>query len=388
MQVRGAWVMKRPRILVVVAVSVTVRAFLLNYLKRLSDEYDVTLCCTDDPELINILPPTVQFVPIAIRRSIAPMADIWSLMHLAYFIRKNQFDMIHSVTPKAGLLAQLAAWWNGINVRIHTFTGQVWATRSGASRALLKSLDCLIAATTTHILTDSNSQRDFLIKEGVASPTKISVLGQGSISGVDINRFQPAPKIRQAIRSKFGYKDADVLALFVGRLNRDKGVLDLVTAFAQVSKRLPNLALLLVGPDEEDMISAINHLSGGSLRLKVLGSTSRPEDYMAAADFFCLPSYREGFGSVVIEAAACGLPAMVSEIYGLTDAVENEVSGVLHPPRDVEAIAARLERFAIDRAWREKLGVQARKRALAKFSADAVVEAQIHYVHSLLEKKA
>lgn len=379
----------RERILVVVAVPLTVKAFLMPYLTALGELYDVTVVCAgDDPGLQRFLPRGVSFQPLDIRRAIDPVRDLKALVALVRLMRSGRFAMVHSVTPKAGLLAQIASRWCGIGVRLHMFTGQVWVTKAGVFRLVLKSLDRLIAASATHLLADSASQRAFLVEEKVVAPKKIRVLGAGSISGVDLQRFRPDPVVRQRVRSSLGYTDSDVLALFVGRLNRDKGVLDLVKAFARVSDKVPKLALLLVGPDEEMLGPEIELAVGGGARLKLLGGTACPEEFMAASDFFCLPSYREGFGSVVIEAAACGLPAIASAIYGLTDAVEDGRSGFLHPPHDVNSIATLLERFAIDTELREEMGGYARRRAINQFSTEVVVAAQIDFVNALLAEKA
>jgi glycosyltransferase involved in cell wall biosynthesis len=379
---------QRPRILVIVATAMTVRAFLLDYLRALSQSYDVTLACSgDDPGIANDLPEGLKFCPVDIRRSVHVPSDLKALAGLIRLMRSQHFDMVHSVTPKAGLLAQIAARLCGIGVRVHTFTGQVWATKTGAARLFLKTLDRLLAACATHLLADSGSQRDFLIAEGVTKPAKIAVLAHGSISGVNGKRFRWDAETRSAVRSGLGYTDEDVLALFVGRLNRDKGVLDLVAAFSRASERVPQLALLLVGPDEGNLKTEINALAGENSRMRLLGGTPVPESFMVAADFFCLPSYREGFGTVVIEAAACGLPAIASAIYGLTDAVEDGVTGVLHAPGDVNAISALLERFSRETAWRQQLGRQARERALTSFATDTVTAAQMHFVTSLLETR-
>lgn len=380
---------ERQRILVVTAASITVKAFLLGYLEALARRYDVTLICADaHGELLRCLPPSVCLISVDIRRAISPWQDLRALLQISRIIRKTRFSMIHSVTPKAGLLAQLAGRLCGIEVRVHTFTGQVWVTRKGFFRHLLKTMDRLIAACSTRLLADSASQRDFLVAEAVVPIDKIEVLADGSISGVDVKRFCPDLLVRQKLRRELGFADDDVLALFVGRLNRDKGVLDLVAAFTQLSERLPHLALLLVGPDEEGLAPEIAQLSANNPRLKVLGGTPRPEDFMAAADVFCLPSYREGFGSVVIEAAACGIPAIASAIYGLSDAVEDGRSGLLHQPRDISAIASLLERFAVDREWRESLGKYAQQRAQTLFASNVLLEAQMVFVEQLMHGAA
>lgn len=380
---------RRQRVIVVTAAAMTVKAFLLDYLEALGRRYDVTLICADAAgELADSLPLNVCLRSVDIPRAISLWRDFLALLAIVSIVRKTGSSMIHSVTPKAGLLAQLAGWWCGVDIRVHTFTGQVWVTRRGVFRQLLKAMDRLVAACATRLLADSASQRDFLVAEGVVSMGKIDVLGAGSISGVDVERFRPNSAVRQKLRCELGFADDDVLALFVGRLNRDKGVLDLVSAFTQVSQRLPRLALLLVGPDEEGLAPEITQLSFGNPRLRILGGTSRPEDFMAAADFFCLPSYREGFGSVVIEAAACGIPAIASAIYGLSDAVEDGRSGALHPPHDVPAITALLERFTVDRAWRESMGQYAQQRARTLFASGVLLDAQMTFVERLMNDEA
>lgn len=377
---------RRAKVLVVVAVPLTVKAFLLPYLEQLAQVCHVTVACAEeDGALRGLLPAGVDFRPVEIQRAISPLADARALLALIGLIRAGKFTLVHSVTPKAGLLSMLAAFVSAAPIRLHTFTGQVWATKSGLARWLLKKLDTLIALCATHVLADSRSQMNFLLSEKVVRHGKISVLGKGSISGVDLLRFRPDLEARQRVRSRLGYADDDVLALFVGRLNRDKGVLDLVQAFLLASAEQANLALLVVGPDEEGLKPQIEAMMNGNSRLHLLGATSKPEEYMAAADIFCLPSYREGFGSVIIEAAACGVPAMASAIYGLTDAVEDGKSGCLHPVGDVAKMASLLCAFARDSDLRSSMGGYARQRAMADFSSATVVAAQVEFVIGLLE---
>lgn len=377
---------RRAKVLVVVAVPMTVKAFLLPYLEQLAKVCHVTVACAEeDGALRGLLPAGVDFRPVAIQRAISPLADARALIALIALMRAEKFSLVHSVTPKAGLLSMLAAFVSAIPLRLHMFTGQVWATQSGVARWVLKKLDALIAGCATHVLADSRSQMDFLLSEKVVRIEKINVLGNGSISGVDLLRFRPDPEARQRVRSRLGYADDDVLALFVGRLNRDKGVLDLVQAFLLASAEQGNLALLVVGPDEEGLRPMIELMVKGNSRLHLLGGTSTPEEYMAAADVFCLPSYREGFGSVIIEAAACGVPAMASAIYGLTDAVEDGKSGCLHPVGDVATMARLLQRFAREPVSRLSMGAYARQRAIADFASGTVVAAEVEFIAGLLD---
>lgn len=377
---------QRAKVLVVVAVPLTVKAFLLPYLEQLAKVCHVTVACAEEDGAIReLLPAGVDFKPVGIQRSINLLADARALMALIVLMRAEKYSLVHSVTPKAGLLSMLAAFASATPVRLHMFTGQVWATKSGMSRWVLKKLDALIALCATHVLADSRSQMAFLLSEKVLRSGKIKVLGNGSISGVDLRRFCPDTKARQTVRSRLGYADDDVLALFVGRLNRDKGIVDLVQAFLLASVEQSNLALVIVGPDEEGLGPVIEGMAKGKSRLHLLGGTATPEEFMAAADIFCLPSYREGFGSVIIEAAACGVPAIASAIYGLTDAIEDGKSGCLHSVGDVATMARLLKQFARDPVLRLSMGSYARQRAMADFSSGTVVTAQVEFVVGLLD---
>ena len=291
---------------------------------------------TQDSELLKLrgLNLSIEFVPVV--RKIRPLVDLKALWCLYKRLRQTQPKAVHTLTPKAGLLGMAAAKLAGVPVRVHSFTGQVWVTRAGLMRLLLKTADKCIAALATDVLIDSPSQRDFLITHGIVSSNKSRVLGSGSICGVDMQRFCPQIATRQAMRTKLGTTDDAIVCLYLGRLNRDKGVLDLATAFAQVASKYPNVELWVVGPDEENIFDQMQLLlSPVKKQVRRVGFTQEPERFMQAADLFCLPSYREGFGSSVIEAAACGVPALASRIYGLTDAVIEGKTGWLHTSKDV-----------------------------------------------------
>jgi lipopolysaccharide/colanic/teichoic acid biosynthesis glycosyltransferase/glycosyltransferase involved in cell wall biosynthesis len=359
----------KPKACIVVASEMTVRAFLGPQLRAMQDRYDVTVAVNSRASgLLHEMGVTGTVVPMPIGRPISIVADAWALCSLVRLMRRQRFDLVHSMTPKAGLLAMGAAWLSRIPVRLHTFTGQVWATRKGFSRAILKMADRAIARCATYTLADSASQREFLIREQIVAPDRIAVLGSGSVSGVDATRFRPDGSRRRQVREQFQIPDAGVVLLFVGRLSRDKGVLDLAKAFAAVAAEFPVLHVLVVGPDEEGLRPAVARVCATYCkRLHFIDYTTAPEDVMAASDILCLPSYREGFGSVVIEAAAAGLPAVASRIYGLVDAVVDGQTGLLHEPGDVADLAACLRQVVGNAGLRCALGSAARDRALRDF---------------------
>ncbi len=370
----------------VTAAPLTLRAFMRNHLLALSARYEISAVADFSPEDLsaNWL-PFARLHPVAIARPISPRADLHALLALVRLFRAERFDVVHSVSPKAGLLAMTAARLAGVPHRIHCFTGQVWATSKGPGRWLLKNADRVIAANSNYPLADSHSQREFLERERVVAKGAVSVLGLGSISGVDLERFHPDFNLRQSMRAQLGVPDTACLLLFLGRLNRDKGIYDLARAFARLSRDSGAVWLALVGPDEAGVETRFNALCGDALaRVVRVGYTTVPEQYMAAADVFVLPSYREGFGSVVIEAAACGVPAVASRIYGLTDAVDEGETGLLHPPGDVAALHETLARLCADSGLRASLGEKARIRAGAHFSMACVTAELLAFYEKIL----
>lgn len=372
------------KICFVVSSPLTARAFLSGHIAALSSRFKIDLAAnTGDSAFLGDIPTYARIVPVPIQRKVMLLVDLLALIRLYSLCRQERYAAITSVTPKAGMLALLSATMAKVPLRVHIFTGQVWATRTGWKRLLLKTADRLMAWLATHVLADSPSQRDFMVAEGIAAAEKIRVLGEGSICGVDGERFRPDPDRRVEIRRTQGIPEEAIVFLFLGRLNRDKGVLDLADAFAALGN--PSAWLLVVGPDEAGLRRDMESRLGAALiRTRFAGFTERPEAFMAAADVFCMPSYREGFGMVIIEAAAAGIPTVASRIYGITDAVEENCTGLLHPPGDVAGIAEEMNTMANDPARRLVMGHAARERALRLFSRRAITEAWMRFYDEAL----
>lgn len=364
----------------------TVKAFLLDQIATLSKKYDITVIAnTDNPAFLRELGITASVFPVAIERRILLLRDIKAFLSLVVFFNKNRFDLVHSVTPKAGLLAMSAAFFAGIPIRLHTFTGQVWVTCSGPKRILLKLMDRILAAFTTNILVDSHSQRAFLIEQGIISEKKSTTLLNGSISGVDTRKFCPDTKARTDIRAALGIDLKDIVLLFLGRLNKDKGLLEFAAAFSKICLSHDNLHLLAVGPDEGNIRRGMSEVCASCIdRLHFIDFTEVPEQYMAASDIFCLPSHREGFGSVIIEAASAGIPSIGSKIYGIIDAVEDNITGLLFEAGNTEELTKKLAQIIEDPWLRQKLGKNARERAVRNFSQEKITKALMDFYNDIL----
>jgi glycosyltransferase involved in cell wall biosynthesis len=351
------------------------RVFLAHQINTLVELYDVTVITNlnGNRSILDNVSNKVNVINLPIERNINLFADLKTLFLLISIFYNNRFSLVHSVSPKAGLLTSIAAWIARIPNRLHTFTGQVWVTRKGMNRWFLKLLDKIIVMLNTNILVDSFSQQDFLTKENVLSRKSSVVLGSGSISGVDVYRFLPSNTHKSLIRKQLNIKDDFLIFLFVGRLKKEKGVFELVEAFKNVSSNHDNVALLIVGPDEEGLKQElIEHLGSCKEFIRFVDFTKTPEQYMAASDIFILPSYREGFGSVVIEAASCGLPSIGSNIYGLSDAIKVGETGLLVPARSSKLLEGAMLKLINNGKLRNEMSLNARKRAIHHFSQDNI----------------
>ena len=326
--------------------------------------------------------PSLHCYTLQVSRKIDYLHDLPSLFRLIHFFRREKFNIVHSSTPKAGLLTALAGKLAGVPIRIHTYTGQVWVEMKGPARKFMCSVDWLIGVLNTHTYADSFSQREFLIRERIVDSRKITVLEYGSISGVDLTRFDPvklAP-YRALIRRQLGISERALIIVFVGRVTRDKGVVELLEAFEQLCRKYNDLHLVFVGPLESErdpLPKKILDVIPGNAIIHFIGFTSQPETYLAAADIFCLPSYREGFGSVVIEAAAMNLPSVATTVTGLVDAVVDNETGLLVPPKDSKALAEALAVLIDSPDTRYRMGHAARQRALSQFDAAKVNQAMV-----------
>jgi len=331
--------------------------------------------------------------PVPIRRSIAPAHDLLALLRLVRFFATERFDIVHTSTPKAGLLGAVAARLARVPIRIHTYTGQPWVVLRGLARRAVRLGDRVIATLDTHCYADSVSQREFLVREGVVAETKLSVLGAGSIGGVDLKRFDPGIWRREqgpATRAALSIPEDARVIVFVGRVTRDKGITELVSAFNLLDHGGAGIDLVLVGPlePERDPLprEVVERISGNP-RIHLVGFTDQPEKYLGIADVFCLPSYREGFGTAVIEAAAMGVPAVVTSIVGLVDAVVAGDTGLFVPPRDSEALASALSALLADAEATRRLGEAARRRASLMFDAERVDSLVVHEYRRLAEER-
>lgn len=377
----------RKKICFIVAIPGTAQSFLRDHIAALANEYDVYLVgdISNESEVCGMA--LTGWHLIEIERGISIWRDLKAVSSARRYFKNMKFDAVHSVTPKAGLVTALAGWFAGIKHRIHIFTGQVWATRKGFMRWLLKTIDKVIVKLDNHILVDGKSQRAFLEKEGVLKEGQAIVFGEGSISGVNTQRFVPDAGARKEIRNEIGIKEDALVFLFMGRLNHDKGIGELYAAFDRLAAVSQNVFLLLVGQDEEDYISKLPQFSHiNESNFYYYGPTSSPERVFNAGDVFVLPTYREGFGTSVLEAACMGLPSITSDAYGVLDASIEGETGLRCKVGDVDSLFDCMRSFNDNREMVNVMGEKSRERVLRDFPGERITEYWVEFYRSLLEE--
>lgn len=376
------------KVVFVATTPFAVNAFLRSHLLEFSSAYDVTLCVnTNAYPLLEEVAKVVHVRHIDMVRKIAPMQDWRALLQLFRCFKEIHPTVVHSITPKAGLLAMIAAWGARVPHRIHTFTGQVWANKSGVTKSVLKMVDRIVVTCATQLIADSESQCRFLEGEGIVKQGAVSVLGQGSVAGVDLKRFHPNRDVREALRVKLQIDEDRVVFLYLGRFARDKGICNLLQPFALVNCQYENSELWMVGPDEDGLKPVLQPIAKElGINIRWFEPTLFPENYMAAADVFLLPSFREGFGSVIIEAAACGIPAVAFEIDGVIDSVVAKTTGVLVQPGNWRAYADAMALMLEDSKLRLEMGANAYNRAVKHYSSQAITSAWLECYERLLNK--
>lgn len=381
--------MTKKKIAFVVAIPGSAEAFLTNHFEVLTQEYDVTLIANfpKDYDASCFKGMKINYINAPIKREISVKNDLNALWKLYKIFKKEKFDSVHSVTPKAGLLTAWASWLAGIKVRIHIYTGQVWATRKGVMRIALKMMDKMIATLDNHILVDGEGQRQFLIKEGVVKERSSQVLAHGSICGVKLEKFNISNEVRITERTKFGFKNDDVVFIFLGRLNHDKGIGELYEAFNKLVAECPKAKLLLFGYDEGNYDAKADLYCNIKRGVNYFypGPTPTPYESLQAGDVFCIPTWREGFGMSVIEASALQLPVITSDAYGVLSASVEGVTGMRCKVGDSKSLYLCMKEYYNSPEKRKAHGRAGRKWVVEKFDNAVVSKAWVEFYHNLLK---
>lgn len=349
--------------------------FCKGILKELSEKYEVIGISSPGEAMDRVSKREgVRTIAVPMERHISLLKDLKSLLQMIKVFRQEKPYMVHSMTPKAGLICMLAARLTSVPVRIHTFTGLVWPTSTGMKRKVLMFTDKLTCACATHIIPEGEGVKNDLI-DGKITNKPLKVLGFGNIMGVDMEYFKVTEDIK--IKSNKLRIPGVFTFLYVGRIVRDKGINELVSAFCKLQKDNDKVRLILVGRYEEDL-DPISEISKELIQMnhgiETVGEMFDKDllAYYCAADCFVMPSYREGFPNTVLEAGALDLPCIVTDINGSREIIVDGENGVIVPPHDVEKLYVAMRMISISHLDRERMAANARKMIADRFEQSYV----------------
>ncbi len=363
----------------------------LSYLRQAG--FEVAVLCAPGPYLDELVrDEAVHALPVPMERDISPLADLLAFFRVYRAIRAWKPDIVNAGTPKAGLLVGLAAWMAGVPCRIYNLRGLRFETTRGWRRRLLRGVDRFCARLSHLVLCNSPSLRARAIEYGITDDVHSLVLGNGSSNGVELSRFASASAGDAAapLREQLGIPPAVPVVGFVGRLNRDKGIPELVAAYQALRPRWPALRLLLIGelevtrPLPRETQSAL----AGDPQIFCTGAVPDPAPYYRLMTVYALPTHREGFPNSVLEAQAAGLPVVTTRATGALDSIVDGVTGLLVPPQDSHALAQALARLLDDPGLAGRMGEAGRQRVARDFRPETLWQAMAELYGRLARGRA
>ena len=358
---------------------------LKGQLKMLSKYYNVLAVSSpgDDMETIEER-EGVRTIAIPMERRISLIKDFISLIRLIVLFAKERPDMVHSITPKAGLLSMLAAWITRVPVRMHTFTGLVFPTATGKMQKLLIAMDRLTCFCATHINPEGEGVKRDLVNYNITSKP-LHIIANGNVNGIDLEYFDKTPEV---VEKACSYKKEGTFTFcFVGRMVRDKGINELVHSFLRLYQKDERVRLLLVGPFEKELDPVLPEVEEHILHhpgICYMGYQNDVRPFLVASDALVFPSYREEFPNVVIQAGAMGLPAIVTDINGCNEIVLPDLNGVIIPSKDEQALYESMKYFASHPVEVERMAANARPLIASRYEQRIVWNALLDEYKSII----
>ncbi|MDY0781372.1 glycosyltransferase family 4 protein [Tenacibaculum sp. IB213877] len=335
----------------------------------------------------------IPVISIEMTRTIAPLKDLKSLWDFYKLCKKENPVIVHSHTPKAGIVGMLGAKLAGVPIRLHTVAGLPLMEAKGAKRKILDFVEKLTYLSATKVYPNSKGLYDFILQNKFVDKKKLKIIGNGSSNGINTSFFSPKQVCKEEqiqLKKELQILDDDFVFVFVGRLVSDKGINELVTAFSKLSKEKGNIKLLLVGPFESDLNplenETLNKIDNNRNIISV-GFQKDVRPYFAIANVLTFPSYREGFPNVVMQAGAMGLPSIVSNINGCNEIIEEGINGIIIPVKNSTVIYNAMQRMMEDEDFYKKLKANAREMIMARYEQSLVWNVLLEEYNTLLKEK-
>lgn len=385
--------MQKVKIIRTATVALSLDFLLKGQLAFLNNNFEVVAVSGVDAHLENVASREgVRTISVPMQRAISPIKDLVSLWRLYRLFRIEKPHIVHSITPKAGLLSMAAAYFAGVPVRIHTFTGLIFPSKVGFLQKLLIVMDKVLCSCATHVYPEGHGVKNDLIHFKITSK-RLKVIANGNINGIDTNYFDPTDvktTEKQKLQRRLEIIKDDFIFIFVGRLVTDKGINELIAAFNEFSKLNSTVKLLLVGPQEVEL-DPLSNITLDLLKVNKsiieVGFQPDVRSYYAIADALIFPSYREGFPNVVLQAGAMGLPSIVTDISGCNEIIINGKNGIVIPVKDEKVIYDALKIVFEDAVLRNELQKNARPMIVSRYTQQLVWDAIVNEYKILMESR-
>ena len=373
--------MSKQTLIRITTVPLSLEKLLSGQLHFMSSFYNVIAVSSDKERLERYgESEKVAVFPLEMTRKITPLRDVFAVLKLYFFLKKTKPFIVHTHTPKAGIVGMLASKLAGIPHRLHTVAGMPLLEQAGFKRMVLNFVEKLTYSCATKVYPNSFKLRDIIIKNEYCPPTKLKVLANGSSNGIDTSYFDTthfSEDQKSSLKQDLGIKSSDFVFIFVGRIVSDKGINELISAFSEIQEYKTDLKLLLVGPYEQELDplkeETLNQINGNK-SIVALGYQNEVRTYFAISDCLVFPSYREGFPNVVMQAGAMGLPCIVSDINGCNEIIEDTKNGYIIPVRDKEAVKETLIRILDNKEEYSKMQQNAREMIVSRFDQKTMWE--------------
>lgn len=366
------------KICYITTVSSTLKTFVVpvvGYIKKNTD-WDITFICSNDEKFANKLPEDVRYIPVSMKRGIS-LDGFRAVVNMIKIFKTEKFDLVQYSTPNASLYAAIASKIAGINIRLYCQWGMVFVGFKGVKKKFFRQIEKIVCSLSTHIEPDSFGNLDFCHSDGIYPNNKGSVVWYGSASGVNLSKFNINFKSnwRLDTRNKYNIQKNDFVYGFVGRITRDKGINELFKAFRKLLEN-NHVHLMLVGSmDKADSVcDELYEWAKAEPRVHFCGYTNVVEQYLSAMDVYVLPSYREGFGSAVVEAEAMGVPVIVTDIPGPTDAMIKDKTGLVVKKANVESLYDAMLKMYKDKELCKKFGLAGSSFVRERFEQNNLCE--------------
>jgi glycosyltransferase involved in cell wall biosynthesis len=335
----------------------------------------------------------VRVFHVGLTRKITPLKDIVAVFKLYRFLKKEKPSIVHTHTPKAGIVGMTAAWFAGVPNRLHTVAGLPLMEATGLKRQVLNFVEKLTYRFATKVYPNSIGLYDFIITERFIKPSKLSIIGNGSSNGIDTDLFNPirfSEIDNISLRDKWKIPKDNFLFIFVGRLVKDKGINELIAAFSMLSELKNNISLLLVGPFENDLDPLLPETLVNIEKNPDIYSVGYQNDvrpYFATADALVFPSYREGFPNVVMQAGAMGLPSIVTDINGCNEIIAHGKNGLIIPPKDTYSLYEAMKQLSTQSLLFANLKANSREMVTSRYERQQVWDTLLFEYQCLLKDK-